>query len=99
MSVPFSTTSVRVPAGFQNLLEGLVREVLREQPGDVVAFAAQHFQRLLEQREAGAVDPVAWGALLEDHRLTWPPSQEPKEAKDTGAAAGGAESTQGTDTL
>ncbi|NWS16840.1 SP17 protein, partial [Pachyramphus minor] len=66
MSVPFSTTSVRVPAGFQNLLEGLVREVLREQPSDVVAFAAQHFQRLLEQREAGAVDPVAWGALLED---------------------------------
>ncbi|NWR36874.1 SP17 protein, partial [Tachuris rubrigastra] len=66
MSVPFSTISVRVPAGFQNLLEGLVREVLREQPGDVVTFAAQHFQRLLEQREAGAVDPVAWGALLED---------------------------------
>ncbi|NXA06662.1 SP17 protein, partial [Sapayoa aenigma] len=66
MAVPFAATSVRVPAGFQNLLEGLAREVLREQPSDVVAFAAQHFQRLLEQREAGAVDPVAWGALLED---------------------------------
>ncbi|NXG23448.1 SP17 protein, partial [Grallaria varia] len=66
MSVPFSTNNVRVPAGFQNLLEGLAREVLREQPADVVAFAAQHFQRLLEQREAGAVDPVAWGALLEN---------------------------------
>ncbi|NWR92354.1 SP17 protein, partial [Xiphorhynchus elegans] len=66
MSIPFSTTNVRVPAGFQNLLEGLAREVLREQPTDVVAFAAQYFQRLLEQREAGALDPVAWGALLED---------------------------------
>ncbi|NXM73073.1 SP17 protein, partial [Serilophus lunatus] len=66
MSVPFAATSVRVPAGFQALLEGLAREVLREQPTDVVAFAAQHFQRLLEQREAGAVDPVARGALVED---------------------------------
>ncbi|NXF75474.1 SP17 protein, partial [Sclerurus mexicanus] len=66
MSIPFSSTNVRVPVGFQNLLEGLAREVLREQPTDVVAFAAQHFQRLLEQREAGALDPVAWEALLED---------------------------------
>lgn len=24
---------------------------------------------------AGAIDPVAWGAMLEDDRLTWPPSQ------------------------
>ncbi|NXG04046.1 SP17 protein, partial [Sakesphorus luctuosus] len=66
MAIPFSATNVRVPAGFQNLLEGLAREVLREQPTDVVTFAAQHFQRLLEQREAGAADPVVWGALLED---------------------------------
>ncbi|NXY20844.1 SP17 protein, partial [Atrichornis clamosus] len=66
MSIAASNTNMRVPAGFRNLLEGLAREVLREQPADVVAFAAQHFQKLLEQREAGAVDPVAWGAMLED---------------------------------
>lgn len=24
---------------------------------------------------AGGIDPVAWGAMLEDDRLTWPPSQ------------------------
>ncbi|NWQ83653.1 SP17 protein, partial [Columbina picui] len=51
MSVPFSSTNVRLPDGFRNLLEGLVLEVLREQPMDVVGFAAQHFQTLLEQRE------------------------------------------------
>ncbi|NWW26597.1 SP17 protein, partial [Falcunculus frontatus] len=66
MSIASANTNMRVPAGFRNLLEGLAREVLREQPSDVVAFAAQYFQKLLEQREAGGVDPVAWGAMLED---------------------------------
>ncbi|XP_031989437.1 sperm surface protein Sp17 isoform X1 [Corvus moneduloides] len=75
MSIASASINMRVPAGFRNLLEGLAREVLREQPTDVVAFAAQYFQKLLEQREAGAIDPVAWGAMLEDDRLTWPPSQ------------------------
>ncbi|XP_030919761.1 sperm surface protein Sp17 isoform X3 [Geospiza fortis] len=51
MSIAASNTSMRVPAGFRNLLEGLAREVLREQPTDVVAFAAQYFQKLLESRE------------------------------------------------
>ncbi|XP_041336452.1 sperm surface protein Sp17 isoform X2 [Pyrgilauda ruficollis] len=80
MSIAASNTSMRVPAGFRNLLEGLAREVLREQPTNVVAFAAQYFQKLLQQREASGIDPVAWGAMLEDDGLTWPPSK--KEAKD-----------------
>ncbi|NXO19423.1 SP17 protein, partial [Oriolus oriolus] len=66
MSIASANTNMRVPAGFRNLLEGLAREVLRGQPADVVAFAAQYFQKLLEQRDAGGVDPVAWGAMLED---------------------------------
>ncbi|XP_066420362.1 sperm surface protein Sp17-like [Molothrus aeneus] len=74
MSIAASNASMRVPAGFRNLLEGLTREVLREQPTDVVAFAAQYFQKLLESREASGIDPVAWGAMLEDDCLTWPPS-------------------------
>ncbi|NXW11153.1 SP17 protein, partial [Fregetta grallaria] len=61
-----SSTTLRLPAGFQNLLEGLVLEVLRVQPMDVVAFAAQYFQTLLEQREGDSADPTAWGARLED---------------------------------
>ncbi|XP_075630897.1 sperm surface protein Sp17 isoform X1 [Balearica regulorum gibbericeps] len=58
MSTSFSNTALRLPAGFQNLLEGLALEVLRAQPPDVVAFAAQHFQTLLEQREALPRAPI-----------------------------------------
>ncbi|XP_056365474.1 sperm surface protein Sp17-like [Oenanthe melanoleuca] len=96
MSIAASNTSMRVPAGFRNLLEGLAREVLREQPTNVVAFAAQHFQKLLEQREAGGIDPVAWGAMLEDDHRTWPPSQEAKDTegnrslRETAALSGSA---------
>ncbi|NXS72884.1 SP17 protein, partial [Pandion haliaetus] len=59
MSIPFSSTTLRLPAGFRNLLEGLALEVLRAQPTDVVAFAAQHFQTLLEQREGEWSGPTA----------------------------------------
>ncbi|NXW57113.1 SP17 protein, partial [Eurystomus gularis] len=65
MSIPSSCGTLRLPGGFRNLLEGLALEVLRAQPTDVVAFAAQHFQTLLQQRQDGSVDPVVWGAQLE----------------------------------
>ena len=42
---------LRVPPGFQNLLEGLAREVLREQPEDIINFAAQYFKNQLLIRE------------------------------------------------
>ncbi|NXV91975.1 SP17 protein, partial [Calonectris borealis] len=73
MSIPSSSTTLRLPDGFQNLLEGLALEVLRAQPTDTVAFAAQHFQTLLEQREGDSADPAVWGARLEDEPLTQPP--------------------------
>ncbi|NXH18704.1 SP17 protein, partial [Bucco capensis] len=66
MSIPSSCSTLQLPAGFRSLLEGLALEVLREQPTDMVAFAADHFQKLLQQREDGSVDPVARGAWLED---------------------------------
>ncbi|KAM7083007.1 sperm surface protein Sp17 isoform X1 [Ciconia boyciana] len=82
MSIPSSRTTVRLPAGFRNLLEGLALEVLRAQPTDVVAFAAQHFQTLLQQREAGSADPAAWGARLEDELLAQPLFQEPEKDEE-----------------
>ncbi|XP_075765739.1 sperm surface protein Sp17 isoform X1 [Pelodiscus sinensis] len=66
MSIPFSNTQQRIPCGFANLLEGLAREVLREQPADIPAFAAQHFEKLLDKRDKSRSDPAEWGAKLED---------------------------------
>ncbi|KAM4565911.1 uncharacterized protein PAE49_009755 [Odontesthes bonariensis] len=66
MSVPFSNTHLRVPRGFGTILEGLAREVLRDQPEDIPAFAAQYFDALLKQREESGMDPADWTAKLED---------------------------------
>nr|XP_046245038.1 intracellular protein transport protein USO1-like [Scatophagus argus] len=66
MSVPFSNTHLRVPRGFATILEGLAREVLRDQPEDIPKFAAQYFDALLKQRQDSGVDPAEWAAKLED---------------------------------
>ncbi|XP_077105625.1 uncharacterized protein LOC143764185 isoform X2 [Ranitomeya variabilis] len=66
MSIPFSNTHYRVPRGFANLLEGLTREVLREQPKEIPNFAARYFAELLKKREESGFDPAEWGAALED---------------------------------
>lgn len=66
MSIPFSNTHYRIPQGFGNLLEGLTREILREQPENIPAFAAAYFENLLEKREKTNFDPAEWGAKLED---------------------------------
>ncbi|KAF7699952.1 sperm surface protein Sp17 isoform X1 [Silurus meridionalis] len=69
MAVSFSNATVRVPGGFANLLEGLAREVLRDQPEDIPAFAAQYFTTLLKRREESGMDPVKWGEMME-HRFS-----------------------------
>ncbi|XP_041470803.1 fibrous sheath CABYR-binding protein-like [Lytechinus variegatus] len=66
MAVPFSNTKLRVPRGFQNLLEGLAREVLRNQPDNIYAFAAIYFDNLLKMREQQGIDPADIGARHED---------------------------------
>nr|DBA16606.1 TPA: hypothetical protein GDO54_003984 [Pyxicephalus adspersus] len=66
MAIPFSNTNYRIPRGFANLLEGLTREVLREQPKDIPLFAAKYFSDLLRNREESGFDPAEWGASLED---------------------------------
>lgn len=52
MSVAFASTKIRVPLGFEHLLEGLVREVLREQPQDVVKFCSDYFKKKLQLRKS-----------------------------------------------
>ncbi|KTG09630.1 hypothetical protein cypCar_00002226 [Cyprinus carpio] len=66
MSVPFSNTNLWIPRGFGNLLEGLAKEVLRDQPEDIPTFATLYFTKLLKAREESGLDPVEWGAKLED---------------------------------
>nr|XP_054097666.1 sperm surface protein Sp17 isoform X5 [Callithrix jacchus] len=66
MSIPFSNTHCRIPQGFGNLLEGLTREILREQPDNIPAFAAAYFQSLLEKREKTNFDPAEWGSKIDD---------------------------------
>ncbi|XP_036990098.2 sperm surface protein Sp17 [Artibeus jamaicensis] len=66
MSIPFSNTHYRIPQGFGNLLEGLTREILREQPDNIPSFAAAYFEKLLEKREKTNFDPAEWGAKVDD---------------------------------
>ncbi|XP_022609592.1 sperm surface protein Sp17 [Seriola dumerili] len=66
MSVPFSNTHLRIPRGFGTILEGLAREILRDQPEDIPKYAAQYFDVLLKQREESGMDPAEWAAKLED---------------------------------
>ncbi|XP_047547626.1 sperm surface protein Sp17 [Lutra lutra] len=66
MSIPFSNTHYRIPQGFGNLLEGLTREILREQPENIPAFAAAYFENLLEKREKTNFDPAEWGTKVDD---------------------------------
>jgi len=51
MAVPFSNARLRIPHGFQGLLEDLVKEVLHMQPNDIYTFAAMYLENLLQVRE------------------------------------------------
>ena len=51
MAVQYAPTKLRVPPGFQCILEGFAREVLREQPEDIIQFGAQYFKTQLSVRE------------------------------------------------
>jgi hypothetical protein len=61
MAVPFSNSKLRVPRGFQGLLEGMAKEILMMQPPDIYAFCAMYFEDLLNQRDGGGLDPESKG--------------------------------------
>ena len=50
MAVPFSNTKLRVPQGFQTLLEMLSREILRDQPQNIYEYSAKYLERLVAER-------------------------------------------------
>ena len=47
----FGERSVIIPPGIPQALECLSREVIRNQPDNIVQFAADYFMHLLELRE------------------------------------------------
>ncbi len=47
----FAPVGLRVPSGFEQLLESLAKEILRVQPTDITSFAADYFRLKLAQRE------------------------------------------------
>ena len=51
MAVPFSNSRLRIPHGFQGLLEGMAKEVLMVQPKDIYSFSALYFEDLLKKRD------------------------------------------------
>ena len=55
MSVQYAPSKLKVPPGFQNLLEGLAREVLREQPDDIIKFSADYFKGQMALRSVGEI--------------------------------------------
>ena len=55
MSVQYAPSKLKVPPGFQNLLEGLAREVLREQPNDIIKFSADYFKGQMALRSVGEI--------------------------------------------
>uniref|UniRef100_A0A2C9JZ98 RIIa domain-containing protein n=1 Tax=Biomphalaria glabrata TaxID=6526 RepID=A0A2C9JZ98_BIOGL len=66
MAVPFSNTKLRVPKGFQNILEAFAREVLRSQPENIHEFAAAYFENMMKVRTETGHDPAVHGAKLDD---------------------------------
>uniref|UniRef100_A0A1I8IBG4 RIIa domain-containing protein n=1 Tax=Macrostomum lignano TaxID=282301 RepID=A0A1I8IBG4_9PLAT len=67
MSAPISNSRLRVPHGFQALLEGFTREVLRNQPSDIYSFGALYFEEMLRRREeTGEEDPAQLALRLQD---------------------------------
>jgi hypothetical protein len=50
MAVPFSNTKLRVPQGFQTLLEMLSREVLRDKPENIYEYSANYIESLIQAR-------------------------------------------------
>ena len=50
MTNPLSNAKLRIPKGFQSLLVGLSTEVLRNQPKNIHAFAADYFEKLVQKR-------------------------------------------------
>lgn len=64
MSLYLANSHLRVPRGFATILEGLAREILRDQPEDIPKYAALYFHKLLKKRQGNLLsmlfNMIAW---------------------------------------
>ena len=63
-----------LPAGLEESLEGLAREVLRAQPKDLHRFAADHFEAKLKIRNQG--DRTHKGSFPENNEQSSRPQKD-----------------------
>ena len=78
-------STVEIPAGLKELLQGYTVEVLRCRPPNLVAFAAQHFTQLLEnQRNQRAKKHKATrkGVSFETNKSPKDDEEEEEEEED-----------------
>nr|XP_023021013.1 uncharacterized protein LOC111509486 [Leptinotarsa decemlineata] len=70
---------VSVPIGLEEMMEGLVKEVLLKKPDDIYFFAAKYFARLLLLRDKGQnkVTTIRSAQSLTDQREKRPPTKIP----------------------
>jgi len=71
----YSASQLTVPSGFPELLQGLAREVLRNQPGDIVAFAHEHFAKLMQNRQ-GSEEALARAQMIERETTVLTPNAD-----------------------
>ncbi|XP_014673697.1 PREDICTED: sperm surface protein Sp17-like isoform X2 [Priapulus caudatus] len=69
MSVQFAPVKLTVPPGFDRLLTKFCREVLRNQPDDIIAFGAKYFADQLSLRESGSLSPELADVKGDGHEL------------------------------
>lgn len=71
----YSASQLTVPSGFPELLQGLAREVLRNQPGDIVAFAHEHFAKLMQDRQT-TEEALAKAQMIEKETTVLTPNAD-----------------------
>ena len=72
----------QIPEGFNKILEDLTREILREQPRDILAFSAKYFKSKAAGEEFLWDDPNPRGPKPCDYNKRTPTSSTEKSKYD-----------------
>ena len=81
MSMSYAPHKLKPPAGLEELLWGLSKEVLRDQPEDVIKYAAKYFRAAYNQRENPTAPPEKKPVTIQ-HEEPSPPQSQAQPATD-----------------